>query len=170
MHKPPLPHRKNYTGPKIRGEYSGSGNIKRCVGEMGRLGQHGTPFITNILNDKLPTNFCPVTFQYAWLTNPCDHICRFNNKAMLQQFTKGVKCLLFATTLTRPAQQWSIQLPPNTIQTYEQLGSSFLSHFASARKQRKASLTLFSIKQRDNKPLRSYVNVSQQACWRYQPP
>lgn len=70
MHKPPLPHRKNYTGPKIRGEYSGSGNLKRCVGEMGRIGQHGTPFITNILNDKLPTNFRPVTFQYACLTNP----------------------------------------------------------------------------------------------------
>lgn len=71
-------------------------------------------------------------------------------------------------TLTGAPQQWFSQLPPGTIQNFDQLGSVFLSHFASSRRQKKASLTLFSIKQKELEQLRSYVKRLPTPCWKSQ--
>lgn len=82
---------------------------------------------------------------------------RFDNTTTLHQSSDGSKCRVFATTLIRSAQQWFAHLQNKLVHSYEQLSAYFLSHIASARKQKCTTLTLLRIKQQEAKSLRSYV-------------
>lgn len=97
--------------------------------------------------EDLPTSFRPFTFEYGGTTDPWEHVCRFENAAQLHLLSDRVKCRVFATTLTGPAQQWFGQLHGGSVPTFGKLFSMFLHHFASSRKYRKSTITLFSIKQ-----------------------
>lgn len=50
-----------------------------------------------------------------------------------------------------------MQLQDNSIHYYDQLKTDFLSHIATARKQKRTALTLFNIKQQKAESLRTYV-------------
>ncbi|XP_012835337.1 PREDICTED: uncharacterized protein LOC105956061 [Erythranthe guttata] len=116
-----------------------------------------SPFTTQILNDELPGSFRPVTYEYLGTTDPSEHLCRFNNTADLHRFSEGVKCRVFTTTLAGPAQAWFSQLRPSSIGSFDQLASVFLDHFASSKKQKRSTLTLFAVKQREGEHLRSFI-------------
>lgn len=58
------------------------------------------------MRDELQASFRAVGFEYEGTIDHWDHICRFENMALLHQFTDGIKCRLFAITLTKVAQQW----------------------------------------------------------------
>lgn len=68
------------------------------------------PFVEAILRDELPASFRMVGFEYDGTTEHWDHICHFDGLALLHGFTDGVKYRVFATTLTKAAQQWFSQL------------------------------------------------------------
>lgn len=93
-----------------------------------------TPFTPEILADDLPANFRSFTFEYDGTTDPWEHVCRFENTAQLHLLSNGVKCRVFATTLTGAAQQWFGQLPGGSVPTFGKLRSMFLHYFASSRK------------------------------------
>ncbi|KAI3458805.1 hypothetical protein Pfo_015468 [Paulownia fortunei] len=101
-------------------------------------------FIEEVMVDDLPANFRSLNYDYDGTTNPWEHLCRFENSALLHRYSDGVKCRVFLTTLSKLAQQWFSH-------------SAFLHQFASSQKHQKMSLTLFSIKQKDNEALRSYI-------------
>lgn len=105
-----------------------------------------TPFTPEVLTDDLPASFRSFTFEYDGTTDPWEHVCRFENTAQLHLLSDGVKCRVFATTLTSAAQQWFGQLPGSSVPTFKRLCSKFLHHFASSRKHQKSTITLFSIK------------------------
>lgn len=69
----------------------------------------GSAFGANILSEELPGHFLPVTFEYAGKLDLGDHVC------MLHQFSDGIKCQVFVTTLTCPARQWFALLQCNSI-------------------------------------------------------
>lgn len=73
---------------------------------MGRQVQQkkGVPFAENIMRDDMPASFRPVAFEYDGTTDPWDHVCWFENTALLHRFADGIKCRVFATTLTKSAQ------------------------------------------------------------------
>ncbi|KAI3455044.1 hypothetical protein Pfo_011707 [Paulownia fortunei] len=48
-------------------------------------------------------------------------------------------------------------MPPNSINSFDEFSSTFLHQFVSSRKHQKISLTLFSINQKDNEALQSYI-------------
>ncbi|XP_012827901.1 PREDICTED: uncharacterized protein LOC105949160 [Erythranthe guttata] len=116
-----------------------------------------SPFTTQILDDELPGSFRPVMYEYLGTTYPNEHLCRFNNTSDLHRFSEGVKCRVFTTTLAGPAQAWFSQLRPSSIGSFDQLASVFLDHFASSKKQKRSTLTLFTVKQREGEHLRSFV-------------
>ncbi|XP_012852335.1 PREDICTED: uncharacterized protein LOC105971944 [Erythranthe guttata] len=141
---------------------------KRRMGEMVGRGNEGparasssldalSPFSANILDDDLPHSFRPVTYEYLGTTDPFEHLCRFNNTSDLHRFTEGVKCRVFATTLAGAAQTWFSQLPADTIGGFDQLSACFMDHFASSKKQRRSTLTLFAVRQREGEYLRSFI-------------
>ncbi|KAI3448580.1 hypothetical protein Pfo_005245 [Paulownia fortunei] len=119
--------------------------------------KRGIPFAEEVMMDDLPANFRSLNYDYDGTTDPWEHLCRFENSALLHRYSDGVKCRVFLTTLSKSAQQWFSQLPPNSINSFEEFSSAFLHQFASSRKHQKTSLTLFSIKQKDNEALRSYI-------------
>lgn len=116
-----------------------------------------TPFSSEVLADDLPTSFRSFTFEYDGTTDPWDLVCRFENTAQLYLLSDGVKCRVFATTLTGAAQQWFGQLPGGSVPTFGRLCSMFLHYFASSQKHQRSTITLFSIKQQAEESLRGYV-------------
>ncbi|KAL0415866.1 UNVERIFIED_CONTAM: hypothetical protein Slati_3418500 [Sesamum latifolium] len=55
------------------------------------------------------------------------------------------------------AQQWFNQLPVGAIGNFQEFRSLFLHQFASSRKLRKTELSLFAVRQKDDKPLKEYL-------------
>ncbi|KAL0448074.1 UNVERIFIED_CONTAM: hypothetical protein Slati_1935300 [Sesamum latifolium] len=55
------------------------------------------------------------------------------------------------------AKQWFNQLPTGAIGSFQEFWSFFLHQFASCQKLRKTELSLFAIRQKDNKPLKEYL-------------
>lgn len=82
--------------------------VRRNMGQVPRI-TRGVPFSENIANEDLPASFRPITFEYDGTTDPWEHVCRFKNIAMVYRYTDGVRCHVFATTLTKAAQTWFSQ-------------------------------------------------------------
>ncbi|KAL0381940.1 UNVERIFIED_CONTAM: hypothetical protein Slati_4608200 [Sesamum latifolium] len=95
--------------------------------------------------------------EYDGTTDPMEHLSRFENAALLHRYTDGIKCRVFVTTFARAAQQWFNQLPVGAIGNFQEFRSLFLHQFASSRKLRKTELSLFAVRQKDDEPLKEYL-------------
>ncbi|KAL0361926.1 UNVERIFIED_CONTAM: hypothetical protein Sradi_3877100 [Sesamum radiatum] len=114
------------------------------------------PFTEAVMADELPMNCrTPAIAEYND-TSPMEHLSRFDNAALLHRYTDGIKCQVFVTTFARAAQQWFNQLPVGAIGSFQEFQSLFLHQFAS-RKLRKTELSLFAVRQKDNEPLKEYL-------------
>lgn len=125
-------------------------------GKKGRIETNGCwiramPFTAEVMADDLPSSFRQITFEYNGVTDPGEHLSRFENTSFLHRLSDGVKCRVFPTTLTGSAQQWFGQLPEGSISSFGRLSAMFLHHFASSRKhQRGLSLCSVSSKRLEN--------------------
>ncbi|KAL0449450.1 UNVERIFIED_CONTAM: hypothetical protein Slati_1501400 [Sesamum latifolium] len=86
-----------------------------------------------------------------------EHLSRFENAALLHRYTDGIKCRVFVTTFAGAAQQWFNQLPVGAIGSFQEFRSLFLHQFASSRKVRKTELSLFAVRQKEDEPLKAYL-------------
>ncbi|KAL0293335.1 UNVERIFIED_CONTAM: hypothetical protein Sradi_6943300 [Sesamum radiatum] len=59
--------------------------------------------------------------------------------------------------IAEAAQQWFNQLLVGAIENFQEFCSLFLHQFASSRKLRKTELSLFAVRQKDDKPLKEYL-------------
>ncbi|KAL0405435.1 UNVERIFIED_CONTAM: hypothetical protein Slati_3857400 [Sesamum latifolium] len=99
----------------------------------------------------------PAITEYNGTTDPVEHLAHFGNAALLHRYTDSIKCRVFVTTFARAAQQWFNQLPARAIGSFQEFRSLFLYQFASSRKLRKTELSLFVVRQKDNEPLKEYL-------------
>ncbi|KAL0434422.1 UNVERIFIED_CONTAM: hypothetical protein Slati_2776500 [Sesamum latifolium] len=86
-----------------------------------------------------------------------EHLSPFENAALLHRYTDGIKCRVFVTTFARAVQQWFNQLLVGAIGSFQEFRSLFLHQFASSRKLCKIELNLFAVRQKDNEPLKEYL-------------
>ncbi|KAL0420629.1 UNVERIFIED_CONTAM: hypothetical protein Slati_3085800 [Sesamum latifolium] len=108
--------------------------------------------------DELPINCRTLAItEYDSTTDPVEHLARFENATLLHRYTDGIKCRVFITTFARAAQQWFNQLPAGAIGSFREFRSLLLHQFASSRKLRKTELSLFAVRQKDNEPLKEYL-------------
>ncbi|KAL0416358.1 UNVERIFIED_CONTAM: hypothetical protein Slati_3467700 [Sesamum latifolium] len=108
--------------------------------------------------DELPLNCrTPAIAEYNGTTDPMEHLSRFENAALLHRYTDRIKCRVFVTTFARAAQQWFNQLPEGAIGSFQEFRSLFLHQFASSRKLGKTELSLFAVRQKDDEPLKEYL-------------
>ncbi|KAL0411907.1 UNVERIFIED_CONTAM: hypothetical protein Slati_3780400 [Sesamum latifolium] len=108
--------------------------------------------------DELPLNCrTPAIAEYDGTTDPMEHLSHFENAALLHRYTDGIKCRVFVTTFARAAQQWFNQLLVGAIGNFQEFCSLFLHQFASSRKLRKTELSLFAVRQKDDEPLKEYL-------------
>lgn len=62
----------------------------------------GVPFVENVMVDDILASFMPVTFDYDGTSDTCDHICRFDNTALLHRYYDGVKYMVFVLLSQSP--------------------------------------------------------------------
>ncbi|KAL0439156.1 UNVERIFIED_CONTAM: hypothetical protein Slati_2398600 [Sesamum latifolium] len=93
--------------------------------------RQGVPFTDTVMVDELPLNcHTPAIAEYDGTTDPMEHLSRFENAALLHCYTDGIKYRVFVTTFARAAQQWKL---------------------------RKTKLSLFAVRQKDDEPLKEYL-------------
>ncbi|KAL0453710.1 UNVERIFIED_CONTAM: hypothetical protein Slati_1349100 [Sesamum latifolium] len=110
------------------------------------------------LHYELPLNYrTPAIAEYDGAADPMEHLSRFKNVALLHRYTDGIKCRVFVTTFAGAAQQWFNQLPVGAIRSFQEFRSLFLHQFASSRKVRKTELSLFAVRQKEDEPLKEYL-------------
>nr|XP_023889935.1 uncharacterized protein LOC112001991 [Quercus suber] len=75
----------------------------------------------------------------------------------LQQPPDEIPCHSFPTTLKGAAREWFTKLPTSSIDTFEQLSSTFLRHFIGGQRPKRTADHLLTIRQGEKETLRSYV-------------
>ncbi|XP_073024413.1 uncharacterized protein [Primulina eburnea] len=132
--------------------------LRQQLGSRAPTPKRGIPFSLAILEEGLPPNFRQSNVgEYDGHTDPEEHLGRFENAALLHQYSDGVRCRVFLGTLVRSAQQWFNTLQPNSIQSFEDFATAFLRRFASSKRHQKNYLSLFVMKQQDAEILREFV-------------
>ncbi|XP_012833380.1 PREDICTED: uncharacterized protein LOC105954253 [Erythranthe guttata] len=66
-------------------------------------------------------------------------------------------CKMFCTTLSKRAMNWFNSLPTGSIETFSRLSKRFTNQFAINKQYAKTPAHLFSVVQRDNEALRTYI-------------
>ncbi|KAL0456105.1 UNVERIFIED_CONTAM: hypothetical protein Slati_0949700 [Sesamum latifolium] len=110
--------------------------------------EQGIPFSEQIMNEELPVHFrVPAHLPaYDGSTDRTEHIRKFENAALLHRYTDSIKYRIFLTTLTNSVQQWFDQLPVGSVRSFAEFSSLFQHQFASSKKYRKSTISLFGIK------------------------
>jgi hypothetical protein len=100
----------------------------------------------------------PVMDTYDGSTDPDDHL--ENIEAILEwrRVRGSVKCKIFSTTLRKGALTWYKGLPPQSIDSWTELYRQFTDHFTASRKHPLTISALEAIVQRDDEPLREYID------------
>ncbi|XP_073051263.1 uncharacterized protein [Primulina eburnea] len=132
--------------------------LRQQVGSRAPVPKRGSPFSLVILEEGIPPNFRQSNLgEYDGHTDPEEHLGRFENAALLHQYSDGVRCMVFLGTLARSAQQWFNTLQPNSIRSFENFSAAFLHRFASSKRHQKNYLSLFMMKQQESETLREFV-------------
>ncbi|XP_073291060.1 uncharacterized protein [Primulina huaijiensis] len=123
--------------PPKRGEY-GDGrdveentDVEAAVGKESTGTQEKKSFSLAILEEGLPQSFRKSNVgEYDECTDPEEHLERFDNTALLHQYSDEVKCKVFLDTLVR---------------------------FASSKRHQRNYLSLFVMKQQETETLREFI-------------
>ncbi|KAK4393183.1 hypothetical protein Sango_1789100 [Sesamum angolense] len=135
-----------------------------------------SPFSTAILAEALPASVKVSNLsEYDGTGDPQEHLDKFYAKIDWYDLSDAAYCKVFRTTLSKRALAWFNQLPAGTISSLEQLTQRFLHHFSMNKRVPKTAAFLFTIRQRENEPLRDYmqrfveavheVPMSTMNCW-----
>ena len=117
-----------------------------------------SPFTKEVHKAMPPKGFkLPTMKSYGGTTNPIDHLEMFRTSMSIQGADNALMCKAFLAILKKVARSWFSSLPPRSIITFKDLGKKFVSHFISSIAQKKASITLISICQRQDESLREFV-------------
>ncbi|KAL0444520.1 UNVERIFIED_CONTAM: hypothetical protein Slati_2174700 [Sesamum latifolium] len=110
--------------------------------------ERAIPFSEHIMIEEFPAHFRAPSHlpAYDGTTDSAGHIRKFDNAALLHMYTDSNKCCVILTTLTSSAQQWFDQLPVGSVKSFAEFSSLFQHQFASSKKYRKSTISLFGIK------------------------
>ncbi|KAL0410860.1 UNVERIFIED_CONTAM: hypothetical protein Slati_3675700 [Sesamum latifolium] len=116
-----------------------------------------SPFSPAILAEALPAGIKVSNLPEYDGTGDPQHLKKFYAKIDWYDLSDAAYCKVFPTTLSKRALTWFNQLPTETLSSLEQLTQYFLHHFSMNKKVPKTMAYLFTIRQRENEPLRDYV-------------
>ncbi|KAL0288020.1 UNVERIFIED_CONTAM: hypothetical protein Sradi_7111400 [Sesamum radiatum] len=117
-----------------------------------------SPFSSAILAEALPTGIKVSNLpEYDGTGDLQEHLDKFYAKIDCYDLSNAAYCKIFRTTFSKRALAWFNQLLAETISNLEQLTQRFLHHFSMNKKVPKTAAYLFTVRQRENEPLRDYV-------------
>ena len=111
-----------------------------------------SPFTTSVNSFPLPQ-----IESYDRVKNPLDHLETFKTLMHLQGVPDEIMCRAFPITLKGPMRIWFSRLMPSSVNTFKELSAQFSSHFIRGHRYKRSTACLMSIKQREDKTLRSYI-------------
>ncbi|KAF5449771.1 hypothetical protein F2P56_030183 [Juglans regia] len=87
-----------------------------------------------------------------------EHLETFKVHMTLHGFPSEVASRAFPLTLKRVARPWFGSLWPGTVGSFNELARLFLTQFMASRTRRRPAAYLLTVKQRDDKSLKSYLS------------
>nr|GEU97173.1 reverse transcriptase domain-containing protein [Tanacetum cinerariifolium] len=109
------------------------------------------PFTPRIRYFELPkkTRMPSNIKTYDGSDNPEDHLKNFQAAAKVEHWAMPTWCHMFNSTLTGSARVWFDDLPPESIDSYDDLKKSFLANYLQQKKCIKDLVEIHHIKQRE---------------------
>ena len=103
--------------------------------------------------------FCmPQIDSYDGVKDLLDHLETFKTLMHFQGVVDEIMCRVFPTTLKGAVGIWFSRLTPNSISTFKELSAQFTAHFIGGHRYKKSTAYLMSVRQREDKTLRSYIS------------
>ncbi|PWA97823.1 reverse transcriptase domain-containing protein [Artemisia annua] len=125
------------------------------------------PFTHRIRNFEFPkrTKMPSNVKIYNGTGDPEDHLKNFYTAAKVERWAMPTWCHMFNSTLMDHARMWFDELPPESIDNFEDLWKSFLSYFLQQKKYAKDPVELHHIKKgRENQLELSLIALRSKAC------
>ncbi|XP_019195639.1 PREDICTED: uncharacterized protein LOC109189301 [Ipomoea nil] len=117
-----------------------------------------SPFLAQVQTYNAPAGFKlsdHPTFYGSG--DPRDHVISFQAKMQVIGADAPMICRVFFPTLTGLAQRWFLRLSPGSINTFEELATQFLTHFAGSMKPKRSVSDLARVHQDEGESLRKYI-------------
>ncbi|GKA27436.1 reverse transcriptase domain-containing protein [Tanacetum coccineum] len=94
---------------------------------------------------------------YNGSEDPEDHLKNFQAAAKTERWAMPTWCHMFNSTLTRNARVWFDDLPPESIDSYNDLREAFLKNYLQQKKCIRDTIVLHNIKQRDGESTEDFI-------------
>ena len=105
-------------------------NMRRANPVEDLVHRTDSPFTALINGHPLPPKFkMPSLDSYDGTRDPFDHIATFKTTMHLQGVLDEIMCRAFPTTLKGPARVWFSKIPPNSVNSFEELSKLFVNNF-----------------------------------------
>ena len=115
-------------------------------------------FTVSINEHPFPPKFkMPSLDLYDGTHDPFDHIATFKTTMHLQGVLDEIMCRAFLTTLKGSTRVWFNKIPPNTMNSFEELSKLFVNNFIGGQRHKRSSSSLLTIEQGENESLRSFI-------------
>ncbi|GAU51788.1 hypothetical protein TSUD_415740 [Trifolium subterraneum] len=144
------PRRNNRSPPRSGGAAARGGNARHSPrGESPSSAdeRHRGPLSRRIMDIPLPRGLekPPTLDKYDGTTDPDEHVQSVETALDYRNLRGSIKCKLFPLSLTRGASTWWRNLPPGSIDSWEELCRMFTSHFTTSRRHPKTVASLKAI-------------------------
>ncbi|GAU46749.1 hypothetical protein TSUD_402740 [Trifolium subterraneum] len=157
------PPRRNNRSPPRSGEASARGGNARHSPRRESPGsgdeRHREPLSRRIMDIPLPRGLekPPTLDKYDGTTDPDEHVQSVETALDYRNLRGSIKCKLFPLSLVRGASTWWRNLPPGSIDSWEELCRTFTAHFTTSRRHPKTVASLKAIVQGPEESLRNYI-------------
>ncbi|GAU49856.1 hypothetical protein TSUD_129980 [Trifolium subterraneum] len=157
------PPRRNNRSPPKNGEAAARGGNARHSPRRESPGsgdeRHRRPLSRRIMDIPLPRVLekPPTLDKYDGTTDPDEHVQSVETALNYRNLRGSIKCKLFPLSLIRGALTWWRNLPPGSIDSWEELCRMFTAHFTTSRRHPKTVASLKEIIQGAEESLRSYI-------------
>ncbi|GJZ48600.1 reverse transcriptase domain-containing protein [Tanacetum coccineum] len=116
------------------------------------------PFTSRIRHFNFPKTRMPSHIKtYDGSGDPEDHLKIFQAAAKTERWAMPTWCHMFNSTLTGNARVWFDDLPPEYIDSYDDLREAFLKNYLQQKKCIRDPIVLHNIKQRDGEYTEDFI-------------
>ena len=130
-------------------------------------GHRPIPFTPRVQMDKRPLGTKPFKMdKYRGTGDPPLHLETFFSLCSSTSYSYAIACHAFQETLSDEALSWFLNLPPNSIDNFDQLSERFLSRFMLHTSIYRSVDVLFRIKHKDGEGLHELLSRWQSATAR----
>ncbi|GJZ56992.1 reverse transcriptase domain-containing protein [Tanacetum coccineum] len=118
------------------------------------------PFMSQICHFNFPKTRMPIHIKtYDGSGDPKDHLKIFQAATKTERWAMPTWCHMFNSTLTMNARVWFDDLPPESIDSYDDLRETFLKNYLQQKKCIRDPIVLHKIKQRDGESTEDFTKI-----------